>query len=236
METKTLSYQASDVAAQGFIAGADQKTVSKRPVVLVVHDWSGCNDFAREKAKKIAALGYIGFAVDMYGEGRVGQTNDEKVQLMQPLIQDRARLRDRLLAALSAIREQAEVDTQKVAVIGFCFGGLCALDLARSGADILGAVAFHGLLIPPNLPRQDIKAKILALHGHDDPMVPPEQVHQFQREMIVAEVDWQMHIYGGVQHAFMNPQANDVQLGTVYNAVAERRAWSSMVNFLQEIF
>lgn len=157
--------------------------------------------------------------------------------LMQPLYSDRSLLRERLYAALEAIKSISVVDNNRIAIIGFCFGGLCALDLARSGADIRGAVSFHGLLNKPeNLASGRIKAKILALHGYDDPMAKPEQVHAFCQEMTEANVDWQMHMYGQVKHAFTNPQAHDEHLGLIYDEVAARRSWQAMSQFLQEIF
>jgi dienelactone hydrolase len=120
--------------------------------------------------------------------------------------------------------------------MGYCFGGLCALDLARSGADIRGAVSFHGLFVPPGLPKQPIKARVLALHGYADPMVPPQQVLDFATEMTEAKVDWQLHAYGGVLHAFTVPEANDLNLGALYDARAARRSWQAMVDFYAEIF
>jgi len=184
----------------------------------------------------LAELGYIGFALDMYGQGQLGVTNEEKMALMQPLVTDRSLLRDRVRAAFNAVSVLAEVDTSRIAIIGFCFGGLCALDLARSGADIKGAVSFHGLLNrPENLKSETIKAKILALHGYEDPMVSPDNVHSFCQEMTAAKVDWQVHMYGHIQHAFSNPDAHDSAAGLVYNATAADRSWQAMKNFFSEI-
>ena len=208
-----------------------------RPAVLVIHDWSGRNEFACQKAEMIAKMGYLGFAVDMYGRGRLGETVEEKQALMSPLVNDRRLLRARVCAALDAVTAMAEVDNERIAVIGFCFGGLCALDLARSGAEIVGAISFHGLLNKPDeLANHPIKAKVLALHGYDDPMVTPAQVNLFCQEMTEANVDWQVHMYGHTQHAFTNPQARDKQLGTIYNAVAARRSMQAMTDFLEELF
>ena len=135
-----------------------------------------------------------------------------------------------------SLRAQPGVDPDRIAIMGYCFGGLCALDLARSGADIRGAISFHGLLLPNGLDPRPIKARVLALHGYADPMVPPEQVVAFGKEMSDAGVDWQLHAYGGVLHAFTVPEANDPGFGTVYNAGAERRSWRALVDFLEEIF
>jgi len=235
MHTEKHTYHHGKEELHGFIA-YDKKLQGSRPVVLVVHDWSGRNEFACEKAKMLASLGYVGFAVDMYGQARTGSTTEERMALMQPLAQDRTLLRDRVTAAFDAARQLPQVDPKKVAAIGFCFGGLSVLDLARSGADVAGVVSFHGLLNKPEpLKPEKIKAKILVLHGYDDPMVKPDQVDAFCQEMTQAQADWQVHQYGHTKHAFSNPQAHDEKLGTVYNALAERRALQSMTNFLQEI-
>lgn len=208
-----------------------------RPAVLVVHDWSGRNDFACHKAQMLAKLGYIGFAVDMYGDGLVADATEQKKALMQPLVNDRAFLRERIRAAFDAVAGMENVDNQRIAVMGFCFGGLCALDLARTGADIVGAISFHGLLnAPMEQPNQSIKAKLLVLHGYDDPMVKPLDVNDFCQEMTDAGVDWQVHMYGQTQHAFTNPLAHDATLGTLFNSQSASRAFQAMTNFLAEVF
>jgi dienelactone hydrolase len=236
MQYTTITYNSHTSEHHGYLA-YDPAINTPRPAILIAPDWSGLNEFAKEKAQQLAQMGYVAFALDMYGAGKVGLSNDEKAELMQPLIQDRTLLLARMQAALSTVSEMATVDNQKIAAIGFCFGGLCALDLARSGAEIKGVVSFHGLLnAPESLPTSPIKAKVLALHGYADPMVPPEQINQFANEMTRAQADWQIHMYGNTQHAFTNPAANDTQLGTVYNARAEQRAWLTTQNFLQEIF
>lgn len=150
---------------------------------------------------------------------------------------DRGLLAERILSAFHTLKKIEQVDTHQIGAIGFCFGGLCVLDLARSGAEVTGVVSFHGLLSPPQMKSQHtIKAKVLALHGFDDPMVPPEQVLHFEQEMTKAKVDWQVHIYGSTKHAFTNPLAHDEQLGTVYNERADARSWQTMKNFFSEIF
>ncbi|MBS0359191.1 MAG: dienelactone hydrolase family protein [Proteobacteria bacterium] len=234
MKTMPLAYYDGNTELEGFLAIPEQP--GKKPAVIVAHDWSGRNEFACNKAKNLAELGYIGFALDMFGKGKLGKTTEEKSALIQPFVQDRAVLRQRITTALEALKKVDDVDTHRIAVIGFCFGGLCALDLARSGADIKATVSFHGLLNPPDkLPKQTIKAKILALHGHDDPMVPPEQVLAFEQEMTKAQADWQVHVYGHTMHAFTNPVANDKNFGTVYEAKADKRSWRAMVNFFEEV-
>lgn len=234
MITDTFVYSAQETQCEGFLAKPEQ--ADKLPAVLVVHDWRGRNEFTNHRAEQLAQMGYLGFAVDMYGEGRIGNTIEERMALMNPLVQDRQLLRDRITAAWQAVAKMPEVDTSRIAVIGYCFGGMCALDLARSGADIKGAVSFHGLLnAPTGLSQPAIKAKVLVLHGYDDPMVKPEQVQAFCQEMTQANVDWQVDMYGHTKHAFTNPEAHDETLGLIYQASAAHRSWQAMQNFLQEI-
>src|SRR5690606_24908061 len=152
-----------------------------------------------------AQLGYAAFAIDLYGEGRTGTSPEENAALMQPLVQDRALLAQRMNNALTALAGQPQVDRNRIGAMGYCFGGLCVLDLARSGADVRGVVSLHGALKPSGLPAAPIRAKVLVLHGHDDPLVPLEEVIAFQNEMTAAKVDWQLHAYGGTMHAFTNP-------------------------------
>jgi dienelactone hydrolase len=232
-----VEYHDSGVVLEGYYA-FDDTAHNKQPIVLIAHDWSGRNDFFCQKAEKLAELGYVGFAIDMYGKGKIGSTKEEKKALMQPLIEDRAMLQRRILAAVTAAKTIEQADTMRVGAIGFCFGGLCVLDLARSGANLKGVVSFHGILhAPGNLSTQPlIKAKILVLHGYDDPMIPPQQVITFAAEMTKAKANWQIDMYGHAMHAFTNPEANDPSFGTVYNAQADARSSTAMKNFLTEIF
>lgn len=235
MHSSSHIYHQGGQELHGFLA-SNPSSKSPCPAVLVAHDWSGRNDFACQKAILLAEMGYVGFALDMFGQARVGSTIEEKSALIQPLVSNQGLLRDRVQAALDAVRSLPEVDPQRIAIIGFCFGGMCALELARTGAEIKGAVSFHGLLNKPGTLKSGvIKAKILALHGYDDPMAKPEQAHAFCQEMTEAKVDWQMHMYGLVHHAFTNPNAHDTQLGLIYNATAAKRSWLSMTHFLQEV-
>lgn len=234
MLTQAVQYQDQDTLLEGFLAYQDEV---KKPAVLICHDWSGCNDFARHKAQKIAELGYVGFAIDMYGKGKCGKTKDEKAALMAPFMSDRKFLLQRIRAGLAALKNLPMVNTAKISAMGFCFGGLCILDLARSGEAISGAISFHGLLnAPEDQKNSTIKAKILALHGYDDPMAQSTQVIEFANEMTAAKADWQIHLYGHTMHAFTNPDANDHAFGTVYNAQAEQRSWEALRGFLCEIF
>lgn len=236
IQTNIVPYQDGNTALSGWMA-QDNSLPGKKPIVLVIHDWSGRNDFVCQKAHQMAELGYAGFAVDMYGEGKTGTTTDEKSALMKPFMEDRALLLRRLQSAVAAVKILEGTDSTKIAAIGFCFGGLCALDLARGSRDIQGVVSLHGRLSPPDQqPLSPVTAKVLVLHGHDDPMVPPDEVLAFESEMTKAGADWQVVIYGGTKHAFCNPLANDPLLGTVYNPIADRRASLATRNFLSEIF
>jgi len=236
MQTREIIYHQDGQEFKGFLA-FDSAQKKPRPCVMVAHDWTGRNEFACEKAKMLANLGYVGFALDMFGQGRLGQTVEEKMALIHPLMEDRPLLLSRIKAAFDTASALEEVAADRLAAIGFCFGGLCVLDLARSGAPLRGVVSFHGLLnAPSTMPKTSIKAKVLALHGYDDPMVKPDVLAQFCQEMTKAEADWQVHQYGHTQHAFTNPLAHDLDMGTIYNALAEKRSLQAMRDFLEEIF
>lgn len=236
MITTTLDYSDGDTVLEGYVAYEESET--QKPLVLIAHDWAGRREFACSAADHIAKAGYVGFALDMYGKGIVGQDGDTagNAALMGPYAADRALLRRRIRAALVAGRNIPQVKATHVAAMGYCFGGMCVLELARSGADVLGVISIHGIFAPGDVPNEGIRARVLCLHGHDDPMAPPEQVLAFQQEMSEAGVDWQVHAYGGVQHAFTNPAANDPQHGTMFNAAAKRRAYQSLRDFLTELF
>ena len=232
----TVGYLDGDELLEGFFA-YDDSFEGRRPAVMGNHTWVGRKKFVEEKAKKIAELGYFAFAVDMYGKGILGDNNDESAKLMQPFMDDRGLVLKRMKAALYAIKQMPWVDDKKIASIGFCFGGLCVLDLARSGVDIKGGVSFHGLLLPAQGQLlKEVKAKVLVLHGNDDPMSSMDDLVALQAELTQAGADWQIHNYGHTLHAFTNPSANDPGFGTVYQAEADKRSWQSMINFLQEIF
>lgn len=241
LKTREVEYQEGDDTLRGFLAtGSDDK----KPCVLIAHPWAGRGDFVLGKAKYLAELGYAGFAIDMYGNAVTGADRDECAALMNPFLANRELLKRRMLAALECVRSLPEVDSANIAAMGFCFGGMCVLDLARSGADIKGVISFHGLLGGPRETDErfnqyapaKIQAKVLVLHGYDDPMASPDNVLAFAEEMTAAGADWQIHVYGNTVHAFTNPEADDKALGTVYNKDADLRSHQALENFLAEIF
>ncbi|MBN9230216.1 MAG: carboxymethylenebutenolidase [Legionella sp. 40-6] len=236
MQTAELDYWDNDLCCRGFIA-YPKKIMDPRPAVLIAHDWGGRGDDACARAIYWAQQGYIGFALDMYGDAQVVEDKTKKRSLMTPLLEHRTILTQRIKAALTTLSQVSGVDNTRIAAIGYCFGGLCVLDLARSGAPIKGVVSVHGLL---HAPREEssvaIRAKILVLHGYDDPLVKPEAVRDFGNEMTRKKVDWQIHIYGNTAHSFTNPHANDTEMGLHFNPVANKRAERTLQNFLNELF
>ena len=237
MKTQTLDYLDQSTQLEAFLAWDDKKS-GKKPAVLVAHDWTGRREFAENKAKEMADLGYVGFALDMYGKGVFGADGDVEGNsaLMNPLASDRRALRKRILSALDVVRSHEQVDPMRVGAMGYCFGGMCVLELARSGADVKGVISIHGIFSPGEIPNEKITSKILCLHGQDDPMVPPQQVLDLENELSSAGADWQVHAYGGTMHAFTNPSANNPDFGTVYNPVADRRATKAIKDFFEEVF
>jgi len=229
-----ITYKDGDVTCEGFFC-YDAARPGPLPAVLISHDWSGRNDFAARKARRLAWHGYAAFALDMYGGAKQGASTEECQGLMGPFMADRSSLARRITAGLTAVKALPQVDAKRVAAMGFCFGGLCVLDLARSGADVRGVASFHGLLKPSGLPSKPIQSKVLVMHGYDDPMAPPEEVLALAKELTAADADWQLHAYGKTVHAFTNPGANNPSFGTVYNADADRRSWKTLISFLEEV-
>lgn len=235
MIEKHIEYEDGGTLLEAYMA-FDETNRTPRPAVLIAHTWEGRSEFVCDKARILAGQGYVGFAVDLYGKGIVGSGPDENGRLMQPFLDNRAMLQTRLLAGLEALRAQDEVDSNNIAAIGYCFGGLCVLDLARCGADVQGVVSLHGLLGKPgNTANRSITAKVLVLHGNDDPMAPVEDVIAVENELSEAGADWQLHVYGNTMHSFTNPNANDPAVGAVYDEVADHRSWVSLMNFLREV-
>ena len=236
LQHRVIDYSDGETVLEGRLAW-DDGIAGPRPGILVSHAWGGRSDFEDGKADDLARLGYAAMALDLYGKGVRGNGPETNAALMQPFLDDRAMLQQRLLASLATLRAQDEVDAARVAAIGFCFGGLCVLDIARTGEDLAGVVSFHGLFgAPGNTTGNSIKARVLALHGWNDPMATPDTVDALAEELTSMGADWQLHAYGNTMHAFTNPAANDPGMGTVYDAAADRRSWLSMTNFLAELF
>ncbi len=237
-----VSYRDGNAELQGYwveARGLPERDHKPAPVVLIVHQWMGLTDYEKGRAEQLADLGYNAFAVDIYGKGVRPANTDEAGKTAGIYKNDPALARRRVTAALDFARTQTGVDPKKVAVIGYCFGGAMALELARSGADILGAVTFHGDLstkAPVTKPGV-IKARIAVHHGADDPHVTQEAVDDFIKEMKAANADWTLTEYAHAVHAFTQKNAgNDPSKGVAYNAEADRHSWDALVAFLKEIF
>ena len=208
-----------------------------RPTVILIPTVMGVSDLEIGFGRQLVELGYNALVADLFGKEFRGAPRDTCFAQMNRLREDRPALRQRLLHVLELARGLDEVKEKQIVVAGYCFGGQCALDLARSGADIAAAVAFHGLFDPPGLPPKTIKAKVVAFHGWDDPMVTPDKVVALGQELTEAGSDWQIHAYGHVGHGFTNPHASDLQIeGVAYNALAAERSWTSFINLLEELF
>ena len=208
-----------------------------RPTVLLIPTVMGVTDLETGFGRQLVELGYNTFVADIFGKHLRGAPRDTMFGEMNRLKGDRAALRQRLIHLLELAQALDEVKSDQIVVAGDCFGGMCALDVARSGADIAAAVSFHGLFDPPGLPEEKIKAKVVAFHGWDDPMVPPDQVVALGNELTEAGADWQIHAYGHVGHGFTNPRASDLQIdGVAYNALAAERSWTSFISLLEELF
>jgi dienelactone hydrolase len=235
--TQTVTFRQDGTVMRGFLA-CDDGLQGKRPGVLVVHEWWGLNDFARERALKLAGLGYVALAADMYGGGATTRNREEAGKLAGALLGNPDRLRARAQAALKILAADSRVDPKRLAAIGFCFGGTTVLELANSGADLSGVVSFHGGLPrarPDDLKR--IKAAVLVLHGADDPHVSPADIAAFEQAMRQAGADWQMVFFGGAVHGFTNPAAgNNPASGVAYNPGAARRSWRCMQEFFRDIW
>ncbi len=234
---KTIEYDHQGTTLSGTLVYDDQ-VEGKRPGVLVVHDWMGHGPFAIERAKELAAMGYVAFAVDMYGKGVKVKDAKEAAERAGKIKSDRAFMRSRIVAALDVLKSQPQVDASKTGAMGFCFGGTTSLELARSGADVSGVVSFHGGL-ETALPAEagKVKGKILALHGADDPFVPPVEVANFEKEMKAAKCNWELVSYGNAVHSFTNKAAgSDNSKGAAFNEQANERSMAAMKNFWREVF
>lgn len=233
---ETVEYKDEKTVCVGTLVH-DNAFPGRLPGVVLCPTFWGADALARRKATQIARLGYSVLVMDPYGDGKVAADRAEASALMTALLADRAALRRRAGAALKTLRYHRRADGSHLAAVGYCFGGLVALEMARDGADLRAVVSFHGLLDNggAKAPAQ-IKPAVLVLHGAEDPLVPPAQVAAFMEEMRAAKADWQLVHYGGAVHAFTNPEAADHDFGTVYNEAADSRSWALMASHLKEAF
>ena len=236
IRTRSVEYRIGDTVFEGYMAW-DASRAGVRPGVLVVHEWYGLNDYARMRARQLAELGYVALAADMYGGGKVAADRNEASRLASALRDDRGQMRRRARAALAALRVDKKVDAERLAAIGYCFGGGVVLELARSGADVDAVASFHGNLDTPDASDAgNIRGTVLVQTGAADPHVPDEQVAAFEKEMTDADVDWYLIVYGNAVHSFTNPGAGDnPSTGSAYNEKAARRSWAAMRDLFDEV-
>lgn len=237
IKTRLIEYKQGDTVLEGYLAWDDSQ-YSKRPGVLIVHEWTGLGSYVKKRAEMLAKMGYIAFAADIYGKGVRPADQATAARTAEIYKNDRTLMRARAKAGLETLKNQRQVDPRRLAAIGYCFGGTTALELARDGADIRGVASFHGGLSTPSMiDAKNISGKVLVLHGADDPFVKHYEVSAFEDEMRSAGIDWQLISYGGAVHSFTNPDAgSDNSKGAAYNDKADRRSWEALKLFLSEIF
>jgi dienelactone hydrolase len=237
IRTYDHEYRHEGVVLRGYFA-YDDALQGRRPGVLIIHEWTGLGEYVQRRARELASLGYVAFAPDIYGKGIRPTTPAEAGAQAEIYRSDRQLMRDRAVAGLKQLRNHRFTDPSRIAAIEYCFGGGVALELARGGSDISGVVSFHGNLDTPNPEdANNIRAKVLVLHGADDPYVPQEQIDKFKEEMRNAGVDWQLFMYGDAVHSFTNPgSGNDKSRGAAYNEKADKRSFRAMMDFFDEIF
>lgn len=240
LQEKPVEYTEGDTRFKGYLVW-DDAIKGKRPGVLVVHEFWGLNDYARKRARMLAELGYTALAIDMYGEGKVGQHPTEAAGFMNAVLSNADMAKARFLAAKTLLEQQQTVDAKKIAAIGYCFGGGTVLAMAREGVDLRGVVSFHGML-STNKPAQPgrVKARILVENGADDKMVSADDIAAFKKEMDAAGANYRFDNIPGAQHSFTNPEADanakKFDLPIAYNAQADQKSWAAMQAFFKEIF
>lgn len=235
IKTQLIEYKDGETVLEGYLV-YDENLKGKQPAVMVVHEWMGITDYTKSRCEQLAKMGYVAFAADIYGKGNKPASREEAGKLSGKYKGDRKLMRSRVNAALNWMQQQSNINANKIAAIGYCFGGTAVLELARSGADVAAVVSFHGGLDNPNPEdAKKIKAKVLVCHGAIDPNVPQEQVNAFLKEMNDAKIDYQFIAYSGAVHAFTNPAAgNDISKGAAYNKQADERSWEHMKKFFEE--
>ncbi|MGC8604182.1 MAG: dienelactone hydrolase family protein [Desulfomonilaceae bacterium] len=236
-QTQVVEYKDGNTILEGYLA-APKVIGDKKPGILIVPDWMGVRKPYKDIADRLADMGYIAFVADIYGKDVRPSNNQEAATEATKYKSNRKLMRQRVLSGLNELKKDPNVDQKRIAAIGYCFGGTTVLELARAGAPVVGVVSFHGGLDSPS-PQdgKNIKAKILILHGADDPLVSAKDIAAFQQELRNGGVDWQMIYYGDAVHSFTQPTAgNDKSIGTAYNERADKRSWEAMKQFFREIF
>ncbi len=240
IEGKPVEYTAGGVTLKGYLA-YDENVKDKRPGVLVVHEWWGQNEYVRKRARMLAELGYTALALDMYGEGKMAGHPDEAGKFASEVMKNFPVAKDRFLAALEFLKKQPTVDPDRIAAIGYCFGGGVVLNMARQGVDLKGVASFHGSLavIKPEQPTQ-IKAAVRVYNGADDKFSTPEQIDALKKEMADQKVNFKFVNYPGAVHSFTNPESTEIgkkfKMPVAYNKAADKASWDDMKGFLAEIF
>ena len=239
IKEENVEYTADNATMNGFIA-FDSGSTEKRPVVLVVHEWWGLNDYPRMRAKQLAEIGYLAMAVDMFGNGKTVDNPTDAQNMVTPFYQDPQMALNRLNAALAKVKTLPQADTTQIAAIGYCFGGGVLLNSARLGANLNGVVSFHGSLIGTPANKDLLKSKILVCHGGSDPFVPEKDVAIFKKSMDSINADYTFKIYPDATHAFTNPDATAIgqkfNIPIAYNAAADSASWKDMKDFFGKIF
>ncbi|HEY9197789.1 MAG TPA: dienelactone hydrolase family protein [Gammaproteobacteria bacterium] len=240
LKTQVIEYPVGDATMTGYLA-YDDAVAGPRPGVLVVHEWWGHNAYARKRAEMLAGLGYTALALDMYGDGKVADHPDNAMAFMQAVTGNMPEAERRFNAARELLQQQPQVDRDRIAALGYCFGGAMVLHMARIGTDLDAVISYHGSLgtQTPAKPGQ-VKAPLLVFNGADDPMVTPEQVRSFEQEMNAANAYYELVNYSGVKHSFTNPEADAYGkrfgLPLEYNAQADALSWQRTQEFLKAAF
>ena len=234
--TQNVEYYHGEDVLEGYLA-FDDSIRGKQPGIIVVHEWKGLGSYVKERTSQLAEMGYVAFAIDMYGKGISVTTHDEAAKISGMYREDRQLMRHRAEAGLNVLKAHPSVDPNRMIAIGYCFGGSTVLELARAGIDLKGIVSFHGGLSTPTPAEPGaIKAKVLVMHGAKDPFVSPEQMLAFKEEMIQSGADWQLVEFGDAVHSFTVYKVDtDASDGIAYNEKADKRSWKMMVNFFDEI-